>query len=117
METDSEWMREELSKYQATSPCEACQGQRLKPEALAVKVGGKNISEATHSSIANALIWFEGISETLSPQKQEIAKRILKEIIERLRFLNNVGLGYLALDRMSGTLSGGFVLPVNSAPV
>ena len=107
METDSEWMREELSKYQATSPCEACQGQRLKPEALAVKVGGKNISEATHSSIANALIWFEGISETLSPQKQEIAKRILKEIIERLRFLNNVGLGYLALDRMSGTLSGG----------
>ena len=107
METDSEWMREELSKYQATSPCEACHGQRLKPEALAVKIGGKNISEATHSSIANALIWFEGISETLSPQKREIAKRILKEIIERLRFLNNVGLGYLALDRMSGTLSGG----------
>ena len=107
METDSDWMREELSKYQATSPCEACHGQRLKPEALAVKIGGKNISEATNSSIANALTWFENVSKTLTPQKQEIAKRILKEIVERLRFLNNVGLGYLALDRMSGTLSGG----------
>ncbi len=107
LETESEWMREEISKYQATSPCEACHGARLKPEALAVKVGGKNISEATHISIAGALSWFLGLNDTLSPQKQEIASRILKEIIERLTFLNNVGLGYLALDRMSGTLSGG----------
>ena len=107
LETESEWMREEISKYQATSPCEACHGARLKPEALAVKVGGKNISEATHISIAGALSWFSGLNDTLSPQKQEIASRILKEIIERLTFLNNVGLGYLALDRMSGTLSGG----------
>ncbi len=107
LETESEWMREEISKYQATSPCEACHGARLKPEALAVKVGGKNISEATHISITGALSWFSGLNDTLSPQKQEIASRILKEIIERLTFLNNVGLGYLALDRMSGTLSGG----------
>ncbi len=107
LETESDWMREEIAKYQATSPCEACHGARLKPEALAVKVGGKNISEATHISIEGALKWFSGLNETLSKQKQEIANRILKEIIERLTFLNNVGLGYLALDRMSGTLSGG----------
>lgn len=107
LETESDWMREEIAKYQATSPCEACHGARLKPEALAVKVGGKNISEATHISIEGALKWFSGLNETLSPQKQEIASRILKEIVERLTFLNNVGLGYLALDRMSGTLSGG----------
>lgn len=107
METSSDWMREEISKYQASSPCETCQGARLKPEALAVKVGGKNIAEATHASIGEAMLWFKGLNETLSPQKQEIAARILKEINERLMFLNNVGLGYLALDRMSGTLSGG----------
>ena len=107
METDSDWMREEISKYQSTSSCEACHGQRLKPEALAVKIAGKTISEATHISIARALTWFESVPECLSFQKQEIARRILKEIVERLRFLNNVGLGYLALDRMSGSLSGG----------
>ena len=107
LETESDWMREEIGKYQMTSPCEICRGARLKPEALAVKVGGKNISEATHTSIAHALTWFKGLNDTLPPQKQEIASRILKEIIERLTFLNNVGLGYLALDRMSGTLSGG----------
>ena len=107
LETSSDWMREEISKYQSISPCESCHGMRLRPEALAVKVGGKNISEATQVSIQSALEWFKGLNETLSPQKQKIAARILKEIIERLTFLNNVGLGYLALDRMSGTLSGG----------
>ena len=106
-ETESDWMREELSRYQTVSPCESCQGLRLKPEALAVKVGGKNISEATHISIAGALDWFKGLNDTLNPQKREIASRILKEIIDRLQFLNNVGLGYLAMDRMAGTLSGG----------
>ena len=106
-ETESDWMREELGRYQRVSPCETCQGMRLKPEALAVKVGGKNISEATHISLAGALAWFKGLSETLTPQKREIASRILKEIIDRLQFLNNVGLGYLAMDRMAGTLSGG----------
>lgn len=107
LETQSDWMREEISKYQSTSPCEGCHGMRLKPEALSVKVGGNNISEATHQSIGKALDWFRGLNETFTPQKKEIAARILKEIIERLTFLNNVGLGYLALDRMSGTLSGG----------
>ena len=107
LETESEWMREEIGRYQATSVCEACHGMRLRPEALAVKVGGKNISEATQTSIAGALAWFTGLADTLSPQKQEIARRILKEIISRLTFLNNVGLGYLALNRMAGTLSGG----------
>lgn len=106
-ETESDWMREELGRYQRVSPCESCQGMRLKPEALAVKVGGKNISEATHISLAGALAWFKGLNETLTPQKREIASRILKEIIDRLQFLNNVGLGYLAMDRMAGTLSGG----------
>lgn len=107
LETDSEWIREEISKYQAISPCEECGGQRLNPEALSVRVGGKNISEATHVSIDEALKWFSSLNETLSPQKREIAKRILKEIIDRLTFLNNVGLGYLTLDRISATLSGG----------
>lgn len=107
LETESDWMREEISKYQSSSPCESCHGQRLKPEALAVKIGGKNISEATHISIKGALNWFSGLLETFTPQKKEIAVRILKEINERLSFLNNVGLGYLSLDRMSGTLSGG----------
>ena len=107
LETSSDWMREEIGKYQSISPCESCHGMRLRPEALAVKVGGKNISEATQVSIKSALEWFRGLNNILSPQKQKIAARILKEIIERLTFLNNVGLGYLALDRMSGTLSGG----------
>ncbi|MBQ8250615.1 MAG: excinuclease ABC subunit UvrA [Alphaproteobacteria bacterium] len=107
METSSDWMREELSKYQSNSTCEACHGQRLRPEALAVKIAGKTISEATHTSIQNAKDWFLDIPNHLTPQKQEIAKRILKEINDRLLFLNNVGLGYLSLDRMSGTLSGG----------
>ncbi len=107
METSSDWMREELSKYQSNSTCEACHGQRLRPEALAVKIVGKTISEATHTSIQQAKDWFLAVPNSLSNQKQEIAKRILKEINDRLLFLNNVGLGYLSLDRMSGTLSGG----------
>lgn len=107
METSSDWMREELSKYQSNSVCESCQGARLRPEALAVKIGGKTISEATNTSIFEAKEWFGRIHETLTPQKQAIASRILKEINDRLLFLNNVGLGYLSLNRMSGTLSGG----------
>lgn len=107
LETESDWMREEIAKYQMTSPCEVCHGARLKPEALAVKIGGKNISEAGHFSIKQALDWYKKIAQELPHQKQQIAERILKEILERLTFLNNVGLGYLALDRMSGSLSGG----------
>ncbi len=107
LETDSDWMREEISKFQNNAPCEVCHGERLKPEALCIKIAGKNISQATHQSIGAALEWFTSVNQTLSEKDNEIAARILKEINERLTFLNNVGLGYLSLDRMSGTLSGG----------
>jgi len=105
--TESAWMREELSKYQASHPCEVCGGARLKPEALAVKVAGRDISSVTHLSVVDALAWFAEMPATLTPQQREIARAILKEIDERLGFLNNVGLDYLNLDRTSGTLSGG----------
>ncbi len=107
LETDSSWVREEFSKYQSAAPCEFCHGKRLKPEALAVKIGGLDIMDASEMSIKKALLWFSGIEATLSPKKQEIAHKILKEIVERLNFLNNVGLEYLSLSRQSGTLSGG----------
>jgi excinuclease ABC subunit A len=106
-ETDSAWVREELGRYQNARTCEVCQGARLKPEALAVKVAEHSISEASALSIAAACDWFAGVSATLTPASQEIAARILKEINERLGFLRNVGLEYLTLARASGTLSGG----------
>lgn len=107
LETDSPAMREELSKYQSAAPCEACAGKRLKPEALAVKINGMDIMQASDMSIKSALSWFSGVEDALSPQKKEIAHKILKEIIDRLQFLNNVGLEYLTLSRQSGGLSGG----------
>ncbi len=106
-ETDSEWVREELSRYQGSHPCEACGGYRLKPQALAVKVGGKHIGEVGDLSIRSANVWFEEVPKTFSKQQAEIATRILKEIRDRLKFLNDVGLDYLTLSRASGTLSGG----------
>ena len=106
-DTESNWMREELSKYQSAQPCEACGGQRLKPEALAVKIRGLHISQITEMSIRQAAEWFGELNGHLRPKDQEIAARILKEINERLGFLNNVGLEYLTLARNSGTLSGG----------
>jgi excinuclease ABC subunit A len=106
-ETDSAWIREELSRFQSTSPCEACRGYRLKPEALAVKIGGKHIGEVTELSISDAAQWFEALEPQLKPKHREIAHRILKEINERLGFLVSVGLEYLTLSRASGTLSGG----------
>ena len=106
-ETESSWAREELSKYQAVAPCEACGGQRLKPAALAVKVGGLTISEVAEKSIGEAVAWFAALDARLTAKQREIAHRILKEINERLGFLNNVGLDYLTLSRSSGTLSGG----------
>jgi excinuclease ABC subunit A len=106
-ETDSVWVREELARYQAERPCDACNGARLKPEALAVRVAGKNIAEASDLSISAALPWFDTVMDTLTPQRQEIARRILREILERLRFLVDVGLDYLTLARGSATLSGG----------
>ncbi|HEV2568446.1 excinuclease ABC subunit UvrA [Sphingomonas sp.] len=107
LQTESAWMREELGKYQSAQPCETCLGARLKPEALAVKIAGRDISQATRLSVVDALAWFTGLPPQLSPQQRAIAERILKEIVERLGFLNNVGLDYLNLDRTSGTLSGG----------
>ena len=107
LQTESAWMRDELSKYQTAQPCETCEGKRLKPEALAVKVAGTDISAVTHFSVAAAVEWFLALNDQLTSQQQQIAKAILKEINERLGFLNNVGLDYLNLDRTSGTLSGG----------
>ncbi len=107
LETDSPASREELSRYQSAAPCEFCHGKRLKPEALAVKIGGLDIMDVSEMSIKKALVWFGGIKPTLTPQKQEIAAKIIKEITERLSFLNNVGLEYLTLSRQSGSLSGG----------
>jgi len=106
-ETDSAWVREELSRYQADKPCSVCGGARLKPEALAVRIGGKNIAEVAEFSIDQAFDWFAEVIETMTPQRQEIARRILREIGDRLRFLVDVGLDYLSLARGSATLSGG----------
>ncbi|HEY9056821.1 MAG TPA: excinuclease ABC subunit UvrA [Aurantimonas sp.] len=106
-ETDSAWMREEIERFMSATPCPACGGHRLKPEALAVKIGGCHIGEVTELSIRAAGDWFEALPARLSDKHNQIAVRILKEIRERLRFLNDVGLEYLTLSRSSGTLSGG----------
>ena len=107
LQTESAWMREELAKYQSAAPCEVCGGARLRPEARAVKIAGEDISISTRRSVVDALGWFSTLEEKLTGQQAQIAKAILKEINERLGFLNNVGLDYLNLDRTSGTLSGG----------
>lgn len=107
LETDSVAVREELSHYQSAAPCEFCKAKRLKPEALAVKIAGLDIMDVCNMSVKNALTWFSTIKEQLTPQKQQIASKILKEIVERLQFLSNVGLEYLTLSRHAGSLSGG----------
>ncbi len=107
LQTESNWMRDELSKYQSSAPCETCEGARLKPEARCVKIAGEDISISTRRSVVDALDWFSTLNDKLNNQQQQIAKAILKEINERLGFLNNVGLDYLNLNRTSGTLSGG----------
>jgi len=110
-ETDSNWIREEFERYQNNRPCGTCEGYRLRPEALAVKIGTPDhllhAGQVVQMSIREAFEWCNSVPEALSPQKNEIAKAILKEIRERLGFLNNVGLEYLTLARSSGTLSGG----------
>jgi excinuclease ABC subunit A len=106
-ETDSAWVREEFEQYQNNRPCGTCHGYRLRPEALAVKIAGHHVGEVVQKSIREALAWVEGVPATLGVQKNEIARAILKEIRERLGFLNNVGLEYLTLSRSAGTLSGG----------
>ena len=107
LETDSNWVRDELGKYQTVTKCETCTGHRLKPEALAVKIAGLNVSEVTAMPIDEAAQWFMNVEQSLTKQQGEIARRILREINERLGFLVNVGLEYLTLARASGTLSGG----------
>lgn len=106
-ETESAWMREEIERFMSATPCPACNGYRLKPEALAVKINGLHIGQVTEMSIRKAVGWFEDLPNALNEKHNEIAVRILKEIRERLRFLNDVGLDYLTMSRNSGTLSGG----------
>nr|WP_086553751.1 excinuclease ABC subunit UvrA [Acetobacter sp. DmW_043] len=107
MNTDSAWVREELSRYQSEKACHVCDGARLKPEALCVRVAEKTIAEACLLPINKALSWFDTVLPALTPQRAEIARRILREIFDRLKFLDDVGLDYLTLARSSATLSGG----------
>ena len=106
-ETDSNWIREEFENFQNNRPCGSCSGYRLRPEALAVKIAKSHVGQVVQLSIKDALEWCQSVPEALSKQKNEIASTILKEIIDRLGFLNNVGLEYLTLSRNAGTLSGG----------
>ena len=107
LETESEWAREEISRFMSATPCKACKGYRLKPEALAVKIADKHIGHASEMSVRDAAYWFETLPKSLDKKRNEIAGRILKEIRDRLNFLVDVGLDYLTLARASGTLSGG----------
>jgi excinuclease ABC subunit A len=106
-ETESDWAREEIGRFMGETPCEACAGKRLKPEALAVKIAGFDIGDATALSVKDAHEWFGALSKKLTKKQNDIAGRILKEIRDRLTFLVDVGLEYLTLARASGTLSGG----------
>ena len=107
LESDSEWKREAIAEYQSDTACEACNGDRLKEEALCVKINDLNISEVTKKSILDAAEWFKNLEKNLDKRQFKIAEHVLKEINERLNFLLNVGLDYLTLSRESGTLSGG----------
>ncbi len=107
LESDSEWKREAIAEYQSDTACEACNGDRLKEEALCVKINNHNISEVTKKSILDAAEWFKNLEKNLDKRQFKIAEHVLKEINERLNFLLNVGLDYLTLSRESGTLSGG----------
>jgi excinuclease ABC subunit A len=106
-ETESEWSREDIQRFMSATPCAACKGYRLKPEALAVKIDGKHIGEISELSVRQAVEWAKSLPKALDDKRNEIARRILKEIGDRLTFLRDVGLDYLTLSRSSGTLSGG----------
>lgn len=106
-ETESDWAREEIGRFMSETPCAACNGYRLKPEALAVKIDGRHIGEISKLSVRDALGWVTELPSRLTQKQNEIAPRILKEIRDRLTFLLDVGLEYLTLARASGTLSGG----------
>ncbi len=107
LKTESAWMREDLERYQSAKPCEVCHGDRLRPEALSVKIAGESIADAVRRPVGHAYEWARNLADKLTPKERQIGERILKEIVERLGFLTNVGLDYLNLDRKSGTLSGG----------
>jgi excinuclease ABC subunit A len=104
-ETDSDYVRDKIEEYMATVPCPDCDGSRLRPESLAVRIGGLGIHEVTRMSVKRALVWFDELE--LTDTERQIARLVLREINERLRFLDNVGIGYLSLDRAAATLSGG----------
>ncbi len=106
-ETDSSWAREEIEKFQSVTHCESCAGFRLKAEALSVKINGLHIGEVVNQSIKDIAVWFDALEKKLTRKQKDIATRILREIRERLKFLNDVGLDYLSLSRNAGTLSGG----------
>ncbi len=106
-QTDSEWVKNDLQQYMATRPCPVCQGRRLKPEVLAVKLAGKDVSEVTRMAVDVCYDFFQGLAAKLSQRQLAIAERAVKEIVERLKFLTDVGLGYLTLDRNARTLAGG----------
>jgi excinuclease ABC subunit A len=106
-ETDSDSVRADIGRYMSSHPCPICQGKRLKPESLAVTIGGKNIMDVTALSVTEALNWAEGLSSQISPRELTIASQIIKEIHARLGFLRDIGLSYLTIDRGSATLSGG----------
>ncbi len=106
-ETESEWAREEIGRFMSATACETCGGTRLRPEARAVKIDGLHVGEVSDMSVRGAHRWFAALHDKLDPKRQEIAKRILKEIRDRLSFLIDVGLDYLTLARGAGTLSGG----------
>ncbi len=107
LETESEWAREEIGRFMSATPCKACSGFRLKPEALCVKIGGRHIADVSELSVKAASTWFADAPDMLDSKRNEIAVRILKEIRDRLDFLVDVGLDYLTLARGSGSLSGG----------
>lgn len=104
-EAFSDAMRQDLEEFMTSTPCAACHGSRLKPEALSILIGGKNICEVTALTVRDCLQFFKKL--VLTPKQQIIAHQVLKEIMARLQFLNDVGLDYLTLDRSAGTLSGG----------
>ena len=106
-ETDSDSVRADIGRYMSSNPCPVCQGKRLKPESLAITIGGKNIIDIAALSVMQALEWVEGLSSQISPRELTIANQIIKEIGARLGFLRDIGLGYLTIDRPSATLSGG----------
>jgi excinuclease ABC subunit A len=105
--TESEWVKQDLEQYMTTKPCPSCHGQRLKPESLCVRVGGLNIAQVSSMSVSAALEFFEGLYDRLGARQKAIAERAVKEIVERLRFLHDVGLNYLSLNRGASTLAGG----------